>query len=139
MTWDDLYARWLDSLDARRNAEAYERLCEVRKRVAQNDDADWHWLKIALADKEKKWFAAQVFRDQPVPKRLFQAMMLASIIDVNPSSNRLYLEPCLETFGTEKVAEALSRLEAMGSVPKERFEWARYWMQAKPEQSRSVR
>src|ERR1051326_2304417 len=80
VTWDDYYAGWHESLQANRRAEAHERLQEARKRVAQNTPDDWKWLKASLSQPQYKGFVASVFRFQPVPKRLFAAMLRAAVL-----------------------------------------------------------
>ncbi|QDV39570.1 hypothetical protein ElP_75410 (plasmid) [Tautonia plasticadhaerens] len=129
---------WRDAIRARRNAEAFERLQAARKRVARNTDDDWEWLAAALADPEKKWFVAHVFGRQPVPRRLFGSMMRAAVIDVDPSTNRWLLEPCLETFGRAAVIEELGWLKQSGEVPGQRIEWALYWCTREVERLRGT-
>jgi hypothetical protein len=125
---DEHYQCWNDARSARRNAEAYELLQAARKRVAENTSEDWEWLKNALADASKKWFVAWLFVRQPIPRRLFSAMMRAAVVDVDASSNKWMLAPCLETFGRKMVVEELERLREDGIATEDGLKQASYWL-----------
>lgn len=139
MTWDEAYQRWHEASLAHRNTEAYEHLEAARKRVAANTAEDWVWLRAALADAEKKWFVAWVFKRQPIPRRLFSAMMQAAVVDVNASTNKWLITPCVETFGTDMVVAELERLRDAGLVSKDRFDNALYWVRRDTDFTRATR
>ncbi len=139
MTWGDHFQHWSEARQARRNAEAQGHLQAARKRVAENTPEDWAWLELALADRERKWFVAFVFLRQPVPRRLLAAMMRAAVVDVDASTNRWFIRPCLESFGREAVESELSRLRDSGVASEERVSMANYWIRAASEFARGVR
>jgi hypothetical protein len=139
MTWDDHYRRWQEALSGRRNAEAFEHLQTARKRVAENGVEDWEWLTSALADPNKKWFVAKLFQRQPIPRRLLAAMMQSAVIDVNASTNRYLIEPCVATFGREVVVAELEQLRKNGVATEVRYECAMYWLRRDTSFSRATR
>jgi hypothetical protein len=128
MTWDELFSQWSALEAARRRQDAQLALRDARKRVASNDDADWQWLTEALADSARKYFVAGVFRFQPVPKRLFAAFIQAAVLDVNYSNNRLFLRPCIESFGRELVLAELDRLRDSGTATPDMHRAGMYWL-----------
>jgi hypothetical protein len=128
VTWEDHYAAWRELLQANRRAEAHQRLQEARKRVAQNTPDDWKWLKSSLSQPQYKSFVASVFRFQPVPKRLFAAMLRAAVLERDPSLNRQYIEPCVRSFGAQRVLEHLVQyLESGTDAEKAGAASAFYW------------
>jgi hypothetical protein len=128
MSWDDHYREWSEACANRRNAEAYSCLQKARKRVSENTLDDWTWLQSALANPEKKWFVARLFERQPIPRSLLPAMVRAAVENVDASSNRWIIEPCMETFGREEVVNELDKLREGGIATVERYEAAMYWL-----------
>jgi hypothetical protein len=106
ITWDEHFLLWSETRQHRGDA-AHRQLQAARKRTAQNGPEDWQWLHDALDDPQKKWFVAEVFRFQSVPKRLRSAMLRAGIYERNPSFNRLFVEPCVRSYGSRWVKEQL--------------------------------
>jgi hypothetical protein len=128
MTWDELFSQWSALEAARRRQDAQLILRDARKRVSSNDDADWKWLTEALADPARKYFVVDVFRFQPVPKRLFSAFMRAAVLDVNYSNNRPFLTACIESFGREAVLAELDRLRESGVATDDMHRAGMYWL-----------
>ena len=128
MAWDELFPQWSALEAARRRQDAQRVLRDARKRIGRNNDADWQWLTEALADPARKYFVADVFRFQPVPRRLFAAFMRAAVLDVNYSNNRLFLTPCIESFGRETVLAELDRMRESGVATDDMHRAGMYWM-----------
>jgi hypothetical protein len=137
MTWDELFSQWSELEAARRRQDAELVLRDARKRVSRNGEEDWEWLTEALADPARKYFVADVFRLQPVPKRLFAALMRAAVVDVNYSNNRLFLTPCIESFGRDMVLAELNRLRDSGIATADMHRAGMYWMGQGTSQRRS--
>jgi hypothetical protein len=132
MTWDEHYRLWSE-VRRQPGQEAHRRVQAARKRVAQNTPEDWHWLAASLDDPDRKWFVAQVFRFQPLPRRLFLPMTRAGVLERNPSLNRLFIEPCVRSLGGRRVLEALLRyLEAGSNAEKAGAASALYWAGGNP-------
>ena len=112
MTWDENYHAWSE-VRRKPGQEAHRRMQAARKRVAENTPDDWLWLRKALADPGRKWFVAGVFKFRSVPKRLFDAMLRAGVLERNPSLNRVFIEPCVRSLGGWRVLEQLLRLTAV--------------------------
>ncbi len=132
MTWDDHYHLCVEA-SRKPGEEAFRRMQEARKRVAQNTPGDWQWLENALADPDRKWFVADVFKSQPVPRRLFGPMLRAGVLERNPSLNRRFVEPCVRSLGGGRVlAELLRYLEAGTNAEKAGAASALYWAGGNP-------
>lgn len=106
MTWDEHYRQWFE-VRRKPGPEADQRMRAARKRVGLNTAEDWQWLAMALADPDRKWFVAGVFKFQPIAKRLFGPMLHAGVLELNPSLNSMFIEPCVRSLGARRVLEAL--------------------------------
>jgi hypothetical protein len=90
---------------------------------------DVGWFRDALADEQRKFFAAFVLQEpREVPEALYEPMIRASVYERNPSRNKAFVEPCVAAFGLRRVNETLlewfengSDLEKAGAVQ------AMYW------------
>ena len=127
MNWDSHYTEWQAARAGRHNAEAHRIIEAARKRISEDRVHGWTWCREALRDRERKWFVAALFKYQPVPRRLFQPMLDAAVVDVDASSNRLFIEPCVETFGNVAVVGALTAMKASGRVSEQQIKMALYW------------
>lgn len=131
-TWDEHYRLWSE---ARQTSEEDARrwIAAARKRVARNTPDDWRWLAESLADGERKWFVAGIFEIHPVPGRMLGPMLRAAVLERNPSANRWFVEPCVESLGGRRVLEALLRyLESGTDAEKAGAVSALYWAGGNP-------
>ncbi len=136
-TWDELYARWFAGGD--RLGVHYRVIKVARKRVRDNSPGDWRWLRDGLSDPDKKYFIAEVFRFQPVAKRLVPAMIRAGVLERDPSFNRYFIEPCVRSFGAESVLHELLRyLESGTDEEKGGAASALYWAAGRSEETPQV-
>lgn len=127
MTWEEHYRLYLETRTHRCN-EAYQCLQSARKRVAQNNPEDWQWLIRSLDDSERKWFVAEVFRFQQLPKRMFFPMLRAGVLERNPSLNRKFIDPCVRFYGAVRVCTVLlAYLETGSNEEKAGAASALYW------------
>jgi hypothetical protein len=132
MTWDEHYRLWSE-VRRQPGQEAHWRMQAARKRVAQNTPEDWRRLAESLNDPGRKWFVAQVFKFQPVPKRLLVPMLRAGVLERNPSFNRLFIEPCVRSLGGRRVLEVLLRYLGPGTdAEKAGAASALYWAGGNP-------
>lgn len=90
---------------------------EARLNLQQPDPSDWDWLADALVDDEQKWFVAAVFENHPVPKRLFSSFLAAAVNETYPSTNRQFVEPCIQSYGHRAVNEHLLAVVENGEAP----------------------
>ncbi len=132
MTWEEHYRLYIESLSIKdgrpRRDESEKHLRAARQRVAQNSPEDWQWLISSLDDDERKWFVAEVFRLEQLPKRLFFSMIRAGVLERDPSLNRNFIEPCLRCLGTKRVCAALIEyLERGNNREKAGAASALYW------------
>ena len=69
-----------------------------------NEDTDW--LTRALVDPQHKWFVVGFLEAAPsIADDLFAPILNAAVDEVNPSLNRLFIEPCIRAFGSCRVIE----------------------------------
>lgn len=80
---------------------------QARQILKNPTDSDWRWLNNGLEEEETKRFVAAVFLRYPVPKRLFNPFLDAAIRETNPSTNRQFVQPCVDSFGHRRVNEYL--------------------------------
>lgn len=114
MTWDEHYHLWSE-VCRKPGQDAHWRMQASRKRIAENTVDDWRWLEASLADSDRKWFVAGVFKFQPVPRRLFGSMLRAGVLERNPSLNRVFIEPCVRSLGALRVLESLLEFLEVGT------------------------
>jgi hypothetical protein len=116
MSWEEAF----DSYQTARrdgNHSALEQIAEnARCMVSMSDAEDWKLLENALHDQEHKWLVAEVFAKVSVPRRLLNALLQASVYEVNPSLNRYFVEPCIASYGHRVVIEALLHYVEHGSA-----------------------
>jgi len=80
---------------------------QTRQLLKNAADSDWRWLIDGLREEETKWFVAAVFQRYSVPKLLFKPFLNAAINEPNPSTNRQFVQPCVDSFGHRRVNEYL--------------------------------
>jgi len=112
--WDELYARWAAAGDERRHRDLQLAARDSQRAGNNPSPADLEWLASALADPDRRWFVAMVYRGQPVPRPLLIPMVRAGATDCDASACRRFVEPCVETFGSEAVVAELGRYAAEG-------------------------
>jgi hypothetical protein len=62
------------------------------------------WFTAALTHPDKKWFVVKLLEKvNPVPKALFDDLVLAALTEYDPSFNKWFIEPCVKSFGIERV------------------------------------
>ena len=138
--WDDLYARWVAARDERRHSDL-QLAARDSQRAGNNPSADdVAWLVAALADPDRRWFVSMVYRRQPVPKPLFVPMVRVGATDCDASACRLFVEPCVETFGSEAVLAELARYAAEdGERAALGYRKCSYWVRPVASFARGVR
>ncbi|MBX3628033.1 MAG: hypothetical protein KF892_23695 [Rhizobacter sp.] len=132
MDWHEHFSGWFEAT-GRPGPTAHLRLAAARKRVQTNTPADWQWLSDALADPARKVFVALVFKLQPVPKRLLTPFLHAAVLERNPSRNRIFVEPCVRSWGGREINRRLLRhLQNGSNEEKAGAASAFYWAQGNP-------
>ncbi len=101
----------------------------ARQLVASIGTAGWSWLSEALNDEQQKWFVAAFFNSYPVPRRLLKEMIRAAVLEKNPSFNQSFIEPCVQSFGSEAIlTQLLNYLESASDREKAGVASALYWV-----------
>jgi pimeloyl-ACP methyl ester carboxylesterase len=138
LDWERLYGEWRGHwaaiLAGRERTTAFHMPAVVVGRVTHPADADARWLIDALRDdgeyaQSRKWFVAALAEGvTAMAEVLFQPMLDAAIDEVDPSFNRYFVEPCMESFGPRRVNEYLLSVVASGTdVRKAGAVNALYW------------
>lgn len=88
------------------------------------------WFLSALSHKDKKWFVAKVMSmASPMPRTLLEPMLVAGLLERNPSTNRQFIEPCVKTFGGSTVANSLRTLATtLEATEHDGLAQALYWV-----------
>jgi len=83
--------------------------------LPKDSQAALAWFTMALQRDPQRWFVAKLMSvATPVPRTLLDPMLLAALLEPNPSANRAFIEPCVRTFGSSEVA---SRITALAGAP----------------------
>lgn len=125
MNWDDIFSH-------RERGRIKPLVPQIREALQQSITGnDFKWLIEALHAEDKQQWVARVFQwVQPVPEPLFEPMLRTAVYENNPSLNRLWIEPCLATFGIRRVNERLLKyLEEGTDFEKAGAVNALYWAQ----------
>ena len=123
--WQATFERLQELEASSRLKELQDVLSEARKDIPRSGSPDkWDWFATALnQSKDLSFFVLDVFRDHPIPRRLFDPMMQAGIQFGDASTLKFYMRPCIETFGLEAVREWLDTHNLNG-----KRSLAEYWL-----------
>ena len=129
MDFDQLFESWRAAQAARDDSSIEECVRSARRLSSSTGKAAWDWFDASLQHEDRKWFVAAVFDAQPLPKRLFDRMLHTGVLESNPSFNRQFIEPCVESFGSAPVLSGLLRyLQAGTGEEKAGAASAAYWV-----------
>ncbi|HVE59205.1 MAG TPA: hypothetical protein VNB22_20445, partial [Pyrinomonadaceae bacterium] len=94
---------------------------------------DYQWFLGALLDENRKWFVVFFLSEiiRGMPKKLYQPLIKAAVLEESSSQNRKFIELCLKTYGHREVYDTLLEYVKNGSnEEKKGAVRALYW--AKP-------
>jgi hypothetical protein len=81
------------------------------ERLSQGAEWDISWLVADLRHERRRWVVARLAGlARSVPSALFEPMLIAAAAAEDPSLSRLFVDPCVATFGTDRVREFLISL-----------------------------
>jgi hypothetical protein len=142
--WEALYRRTV--VDTRVDAPASRRpysvpkdvLADVRRIVTEVpiSDLDFGWLEAALADGQRRWFAAAVcaqasgtyldaddtedgttpLRRARLPSSLLDALVTAAVLERDPSFDGKFVRPAVWMFGWAATVDGIARYVRDGSA-----------------------
>ena len=134
----DLYDSWEKS--RRHGGLARSHIKAARELVASIRAPGWAWLAEALNDERRKRFVGAFFKSYPVPRRMLKQMVVAGVLEKNPSYNRDFIEPCVQSFGPETVLiQLLEYLESGTNEEKAGAVNAIYWVHGDGDSTRDLR
>lgn len=136
--WDDLANRYVQLIEARPRSQ-HEHLAiddflgKAAATFPKSTSSDLAWFIAALNEVPKKWFVAKMLeRVSPVPRLLFDPLLVAALEEPNPSANRVFIAPCVRTFGSDAVKTRLHELATQSERHSaESVARAMYWVEAR--------
>lgn len=134
MDWDNLFAQYIAALNLSDKNAAHHKINAITKQIASHLPGDYPeklaWFIAALQDENKKWFVAKIMEKvNPVPNALLEDLVLAAMLEPNPSLNKLFILPCVKTFDKEKIKTIMLKFSTHpGVMENEGFEKVAYWV-----------
>jgi len=121
-------SEWRKSLNAQRSI-ALKGIASAVKHWEWKDHLRLNvWFSEALSHSDKKWFVVDLFSIGILPNSLFKDMLMAGVLERNPSANRVFIEVCIKHRGLKSVLELLIHYIKYGSnIEKAGAIQARYW------------
>lgn len=119
------------------NASGRDSRASVRALVGKaasqlpKDNADsLAWFSSALQSTPQKWFAAAVLSmASPLPRTMLDPLLLAALLEPNPSATRVFVDPCVRALGAAHVAARVCLLgNAPGVADNDGLEKVMYWI-----------
>ena len=136
--WDDLADRYVQLIEPGPRSQPEHSAIDVllgnaASNFPKNRAPDLAWFVAALNEAPKKWFVAKTLeRVNPVPSVLLDPLLAAALEEPNPSANRVFIAPCVRTFGKEAVRVRLNELATQSErYSAESLARAMYWAEAK--------
>jgi len=117
--WDalaDQYQELVNSPTSSGKSNAIQKLIGKAASTLPKDNSEsLAWFKSALSQSPNKWFVAKVMAlATPVPRAMLDPLVLAALLEPNPSATKYLIEPCVRSFGAQTVK---SRIQALSSEP----------------------
>lgn len=134
MDWDSLADQYKELVNSSVSSEQSYAIQKLIGKAASNLPKDNSeslvWFKSALSQSPSKWFVARVMAlATPVPRSMLDALVLAALLEPNPSATKNFIEPCVRSFGAKTVK---NRIQALSNEPGVRqnkgVENATYWL-----------
>ena len=132
--WDALanqYQELVNSPTSSEQSNAIQKLIGKAASTLPKDNSEsLAWFKSALNQSQSKWFVAKVMAlATPVPRSMLDPLVLAALLEPNPSATKNLIEPCVRSFGAQTVK---SRIHALSNEPgvsqNNGDEKATYWL-----------
>ena len=88
------------------------------------------WFISALQHSPQKWFVARVMAmANPVPKSMLDPLLVAALLEPNPSATRFLVEPCVRGFGAGHVTTRVAQLSGTpGAAENDGVQKVMYWV-----------
>jgi hypothetical protein len=132
--WDALanqYQELVNSPTSSEQSDAIQKLIGKAASTLPKDNSEsLAWFKSALNKSQSKWFVTKVMAlATPVPRSMLDPLVLAALLEPNPSATKNLIEPCVRSFGAQTVK---NRIQALSNEPgvsqNNGVEKATYWL-----------
>ena len=132
--WDALahqYQELVNSPTSSEQSSAIQKLIGKAASTLPKDNSEsLAWFKSALNQSPSKWFVAKVMAlATPVPRSMLDPLVLAALLEPNPSATKNFIEPCVRSFGAKSVKNPIQALSNEPGVSQnDDVEKATYWL-----------
>jgi len=139
--WDELAEQYkeliapigqsLAGLEQHARNEALKRLLgHAASAMPRDNPTALSWFISSLNRTPHKWFVAQVMSlVSPVPSSMIEPLLVAALMEPNPSANRLFIEPCVRSLGRLEVGSRVTILaERSGVAENDGVRKVMYWV-----------
>lgn len=130
--WDELVQEYEALVSApSSNADSIRTLIGHAASALPKDNPEaLSWFISALQHSPQKWFVARVMAvASPVPKTMLDPLLIAALLEPNPSATRFFLEPCMRGFGAGHVAARVAQLASTpGATENDGVQKVMYWV-----------
>lgn len=132
--WDALAHQYQELVISPTNSEqssAIQKLIGKAASTLPKDNSEsLTWFRSALNQSPNKWFVAKVMAlAKPVPRSMLDPLVLAALLEPNPSATKNFIEPCVRSFGVKTVK---NRIQALSNEPgvsqNDGVQKATYWL-----------
>ncbi|GAB3357592.1 hypothetical protein GCM10027430_27050 [Lysobacter tyrosinilyticus] len=131
--WDNLAGQYQELVKAPVSSGSNESIRTLvgyaASKLPRDNPESLSWFISALQGRDK-WFVAKVMAmASPVPGALLDPLLLAALLERNPSANRYFVEPCVRTFGASRVEARIRDLsDAPGVAENRGVQNVMYWV-----------
>ena len=121
MNFENCYQKYVSAKKLRDRNESHHQIRKLIGSIASKFPRDnseaLAWFTASLIDDERKWFTAKLLEKvSPVPKSLFDDLVLAALCEPDPSFNKWFIQPCVKTFGKEQVKAKVLQFASIPQV-----------------------
>ena len=118
--WDNMvreYGELLSNPTSRSTASIRALIGNAASQLPRDNPESLSWFVAGLQDAPKKWFVAKVMAlATPVPRTMLDPLLIAALLEPNPSATRIFVEPCVKGFGASQVEERVTQLAGTTGV-----------------------
>ena len=122
INWDQLAKQYMELIGSAetlqygtdlhaRNTAVQDLLGRAASTLPKDSPSALSWFTSALQRDPDKWFVARLMSvATPVPRTLLDPLLVAALLESDPSANRVFVEPCIRTFGSSEVTSHIAAL-----------------------------
>lgn len=134
MSWDEIADQYealgSETNLAARNHATRDLLGKAASAMPRDNPVALEWFVQALRHPKRSLFVARVLTQvSPMPRTLLDPMLLAALLVQDASAPRIWIRPCVRTFGVSVVGKRLAALASEpGVAENDGLKKAIYWL-----------